>query len=46
MITAIYTRNSTDQAGAGDRSESVERQVAHARAYATGKGWSVADAHV
>jgi site-specific DNA recombinase len=46
MIAAIYARKSTDQAGAGDRSESVERQVTHARAYATRKGWRVADAHV
>jgi site-specific DNA recombinase len=36
----------TDQAGAGDKSESVERQLAHARAYAARKGWTVADAHV
>lgn len=46
MIAAIYARKSTDQAGAGDKSESVERQVAHARAYAERKGWIVADAHV
>jgi DNA invertase Pin-like site-specific DNA recombinase len=43
---AVYSRKSTDQAGPGDRSESVERQVAHARAYAAGKGWTVSDAHV
>ena len=46
MIAAIYARKSTDQAGAGDRSESIERQLANARAYATRKGWTVADAHV
>jgi site-specific DNA recombinase len=46
MIAAIYARKSTDQAGAGDKSESVERQLAHARAYATRKGWTVAEAHV
>jgi hypothetical protein len=34
---------STDQAGAGDKSEFVERQLAHAHAYATRKGWTVAD---
>jgi hypothetical protein len=34
MIVALYARKSTDQAGAGDKSESVERQIAHARAYA------------
>jgi site-specific DNA recombinase len=46
MIAAIYARKSTDQVGAGDKSESVERQLAHARAYAVRKGWTVADAHV
>jgi site-specific DNA recombinase len=46
MIAALYARKSTDQAGAGDKSESVERQIAHARAYAARKGWTVADAHV
>jgi len=35
-----------DQAGAGDKSESVERQLAHVRAYAARNGWMVADAHV
>jgi site-specific DNA recombinase len=46
VIAAIYARKSTEQAGAGDKSESVERQLAHARAYAVWKGWMVADAHV
>src|SRR2546425_13168651 len=46
VLAAIYARKSTDQAGAGDKSESVERQLAHARAYAASKGWTVADAHV
>src|SRR5215510_13554726 len=46
MIAAIYARKSTDQAGAGDKSESVERQLAHARAYAARKGWTVAEAHI
>jgi DNA invertase Pin-like site-specific DNA recombinase len=46
MIAAIYARKSTDQAGVGDKSGSVERQIAHARAYALCKGWTVADAHV
>ena len=27
MIAAIYARKSTDQTGAGDKSESVERQI-------------------
>jgi DNA invertase Pin-like site-specific DNA recombinase len=46
MICAVYARKSTDQAGADDKSESVERQIAHARAYAARKGWTIADAHV
>ena len=46
MIAAVYARKSNDQAGAGDKSESVERQLAHARSYAIRKGWTVADAHV
>jgi DNA invertase Pin-like site-specific DNA recombinase len=46
MIAAIYARKSTDQAGAGDKSESVERQLVRGRAYAATKGWKVADAHV
>src|SRR5262249_57361092 len=33
-------------AGAGDKSESVERQLAHARAYVARKGWTVAEANV
>jgi hypothetical protein len=27
MIAAAYARKSTDQAGAGDKSESIERQL-------------------
>jgi DNA invertase Pin-like site-specific DNA recombinase len=46
MTAAIYARKSNDQAGAGDKSESVERQLANARAYATRKGWTVADTYV
>jgi site-specific DNA recombinase len=46
MIAALYGRKSSDQVGAGVNSESVERQLAHARAYAASKGWSVADGHV
>jgi site-specific DNA recombinase len=46
MIAAIYARKSTEQVGAAARSESIERQVAHARAYAARKGWTVADKHV
>jgi hypothetical protein len=44
LIAAIYARKSTEQNG--DRSESVERQVARARAYPEGKGWTVAESHV
>ena len=32
MIAAIYARKSTEQNGAGDKSKSAERQIAHARA--------------
>src|SRR5436190_2705153 len=46
MIAAIYARKSTEQVGANERSESIERQVAHARAYAARKGWTVAEEHV
>ncbi|MCI0407339.1 MAG: recombinase family protein [Acidobacteria bacterium] len=46
MIAAIYARKSTEQNGVGDEEKSVVRQVEHARAYATRKGWSVADEHV
>jgi DNA invertase Pin-like site-specific DNA recombinase len=46
MICAIYARKSTDQAGASDKSESVERQLACGHAYAARKGWTVTDAHV
>src|SRR5215470_1428686 len=46
MIAAIYARKSTEQNGAGDKSESVERQLARAKAYAAQKGWTMADAHV
>src|SRR5436190_13962825 len=46
MIAAIYARKSTDQSGVADEQKSVARQVEHARSYATGKGWMVADEHV
>src|SRR5215472_13601405 len=45
MIAAIYARKSTDQ-NIADEEKSVTRQVERARAYATRKGWTVADAHV
>ena len=46
MIAAIYARKITDQSGVADDQKSVARQVEHARAYATRKGWRVADEHV
>ena len=46
MQAAIYARKSTEQLGVADADKSVTRQIAHARAYAVGKGWAVADAHV
>ena len=46
MTAAIYARKSTDQSGVGDEQRSVARQVEHARAYATRKGWRVLDEHV
>jgi DNA invertase Pin-like site-specific DNA recombinase len=45
MIAAIYARKSTDQAVAGEQ-KSVARQVAHAREYASRKGWRVLEEHV
>src|SRR6188508_231243 len=46
MNAAIYARKSTDQSGVADDQKSVARQVEHARAYATRKGWTVVDEHV
>ena len=46
MTAAIYARKSTDQHGVSETERSVARQIAHARAYATEKGWRVSDAHV
>jgi len=46
MIAAIYARKSTAQEGAGATSESVDRQLDHARAYAARKGWTVDAAHI
>jgi site-specific DNA recombinase len=46
MICAVYARKSTEQSGLADESKSVTRQTEHARAYASRKGWAVADAHV
>ncbi len=41
MIAAIYARKSTEQTGVSDEEKSVSRQVEHAKAYATKKGWTV-----
>jgi site-specific DNA recombinase len=41
MIAAIYARKSTEQSGVGDEEKSVTRQIEHAKAYATKKGWAV-----
>src|SRR5436190_12201394 len=45
MTAAIYARKSTQQDLADD-AKSVARQIDHARAYATGKGWTLAADHV
>ncbi len=46
MLTAIYARKSTEQNGVNDEEKSVTRQVDHAKAYATKKGWTVAEEHI
>lgn len=46
MIAAIYARKSTEQAGLNDEQQSVARQVAHAKAYAERKGWTVSEDHI
>lgn len=46
MIAAIYARKSTEQTGVADEQKSVTRQIDHARAYATSKGWTIAEEHV
>ncbi len=46
MIAAIYARKSTEQNDMGKEEKSVTRQVEHATAYATKKGWTVADEHI
>jgi site-specific DNA recombinase len=45
LIIAIYARKSSDQ-NVSDEEKSVTRQIAHAKAYATRKGWVVDDNHV
>ncbi len=46
LTAAIYARKSTEQGGVADEAKSVTRQVEHATAYATRKGWTVDPAHV
>ena len=46
MTAAIYARKSTDQNGIADAAKSVTRQIEQAKAYATRKGWTVADEQV
>ena len=46
MIAAVYARKSNEQTGVANDQKSVARQIEHATAYATRKGWTVADAHV
>lgn len=41
MIAAIYARKSSVQEGVKEEEKSVSRQVEHATAYATKKGWTV-----
>ena len=43
---AIYARKSTSQDDTEDEAKSVTRQVENARAFATAKGWTAAEAHV
>src|ERR1041385_3942049 len=46
MHAAIYCRKSTEQTGVADEARSVNRQLEHAKLYATKKGWTVSDEHV
>ncbi len=46
MFAAIYARKSTEQTGVNDEEKSVTRQIEHAKAYATLKGWTVAEEHI
>jgi DNA invertase Pin-like site-specific DNA recombinase len=41
VIAAVYAHKSTDQNADADEAKSVTRQIAHATAYATRKGWTV-----
>jgi len=46
MIAAIYARKSTDQTGVDESAKSVTRQIEHATAFATAKGWVVDPRHI
>jgi DNA invertase Pin-like site-specific DNA recombinase len=46
MMAAIYARKSTEQHGVRDEEKSVTRQIEHAKAYASKKGWTVAEEHI
>ena len=46
MIAAIYARKSKAQDDVADEAKSLARQVAYARAYAEGQGWTVDPARV
>ena len=46
MITAVYSRKSTDQSDVASDAKSVTRQVDGARAFIAAKGWTLHDAHI
>jgi site-specific DNA recombinase len=46
VIAAVYARKSTEQNGVADEQKSVARQTEHAKAYASRKGWTVAEEHI
>jgi DNA invertase Pin-like site-specific DNA recombinase len=46
MIAAVYARKSTEQNGVSADAKSVTRQIEHAKTYATGRGWRVAEEFV
>ncbi len=43
MTGALYARKSSEQRGVSDEAKSVSRQIAHGRAFAVQRGWSVPD---
>ncbi len=46
MRAAVYARKSTEQTGVAAEARSVTRQIENAKAYATSKGWTIADEHI